>query len=179
MCASEQQQSHLGTVKYQLREPMGTTLTWKFIITKTTGNFANAVGEILNEKRVKKCLQDYFQRFGAFTLHANLKVRYVKEKENSRIFYEHGFENKRHMPITDVSMFDNYFSHTHPYFVNRIEEFESNGSDWQYHACVEMTMRAGQYDPSTNFRKSKYKNKIGSSYMYKTSTNSHKNRSLY
>ena len=68
-------------VKYQLREPYGTTLTWKFIITKTNGNFVKDVGEILNEKRVKKCLQDYFQRFGAFTLNTNLKVWYVKEKD--------------------------------------------------------------------------------------------------
>ena len=38
------------------------------------------------------------------------------------------------MPITDVSMLDNYFSLNHSYFVNRIEEFEGNGSGWQYHA---------------------------------------------
>ena len=109
--------SYIGEVS--TKRTYGTTLTWKFIITKTTGNFVKGVGEILNEKRVKKCLQDYFQRFGAFTLNTNLKVRYVKEKENGRIFYEHGFQNKRHMPITDISMFDNYFSLTHSYFVNR------------------------------------------------------------
>jgi len=72
-------------------------------------------------------------------LNTNRKVRYVKEKENNQIFCEAGFQNKRHMPITDVSMFDNYFSLTHSYFINRIKEFEGNVSGWKYHACVEMT----------------------------------------
>ena len=52
------------------------------------------------------------------------------------------FRRKKYMPITDVSMIGNYFSLTHSYFVNRIKEFEGNGSGWQYHACVEMFMRA-------------------------------------
>jgi len=51
--------SYIGEVS--TKRTYGTTLTWKFIITKTTGNFVKDVGEILNEKRVKKCLQDYFQ----------------------------------------------------------------------------------------------------------------------
>ena len=36
-----------------------------------------------------------FQKNGSFTLNTNMKVRYVKEKENGKIFYEHGFQNKR------------------------------------------------------------------------------------
>ena len=94
--------------------------------------FVKDVEEILNDKKVKQCLEDYFQRFGSFTLNTNMKVRYLKEKENGKIFYEHGFQNKKYMPITDVSMFGNYFSLTHSYFVNRIEEFEGNGSGWQW-----------------------------------------------
>ena len=31
----------------------GTTLTWKFILTKTTENFVKDVGEILNKKKDK------------------------------------------------------------------------------------------------------------------------------
>jgi len=62
-------------------------------------------------------------------------------------------------------MFCNYFSLTNSYLVNRIEEFEGNGSGWQYHACVEMTMRADQYDHSTTFRKRKFNNNEGSSYI--------------
>ncbi len=93
----------------------GTTLTWKFIISKTTGNYVKDVEEILNQKKVKNAWRIIFEKYGSFTLN-NMKVRSVKEKENKKIFYEVGFQNKRHMPITDVSMFENYFSLTHSYF---------------------------------------------------------------
>lgn len=49
-----------------------------------------------------------------------------------------------------------YFRCTSSYLANRTEEFEGNGFGWQYHACVEMTMRADQFDSSTTFHKRKF-----------------------
>ena len=36
-----------------------------------------------------------FPKIGSFTLNTNMKVRYVKENENGKIFYEHGFQKKK------------------------------------------------------------------------------------
>jgi hypothetical protein len=143
------------------RRYMGTSINYRFIISKSTESYMQDLkGIFLQEKVVKQKLNEYFQHNGSFTLYTDIMVRFVKETENEPKYIEHGFVMPKHPPFTDISMINDYLKQAKLHFANRIEEHEGRGSGLQYHACLRMTMKIRRYDPSTNFQ-----NQRGSSHI--------------
>jgi hypothetical protein len=66
---------------------MGTSISYKFIISKFTESYIDDLkGIFLQEKVVKQKLNECYQHYGSFTSYTDLMVRFVKETENEHLY---------------------------------------------------------------------------------------------